>query len=180
VLPFFANYLLRIFAWISILGENGAINQFLQWSGLASEPVSLFLNDRPAVILVLIYVYYPFAVLALYVALEQFDWELLKAARDLGASGFRAIAEVLLPLIRPGLVTAVIVTFIPMLGEYVTPLLVGGTKGVMFGNLVANFFDGGEYARGAAAALLMALVVASLLVLVRRSFTIGAADEPRV
>jgi spermidine/putrescine transport system permease protein len=180
VLPFFASYLLRIFAWISILGENGAINQFLQWSGLASEPVSLFLNDRPAVILVLIYVYYPFAVLALYVALEQFDWELLKAARDLGASGFRAIAEVLLPLIRPGLVTAVIVTFIPMLGEYVTPLLVGGTKGVMFGNLVANFFDGGEYARGAAAALLMALVVASLLVLVRRSFTIGPADEPRV
>jgi spermidine/putrescine transport system permease protein len=180
VLPFFASYLLRIFAWISILGEDGAINQFLQWTGLTSEPASLFLNDRPAVILVLVYVYYPFAVLALYVALDQFDWELLKAARDLGASSFRAVTHVLLPLIRPGIVTAVIVTFIPMLGEYVTPLLVGGTKGVMFGNLVATFFDGGEYARGAAAALLMALVVVLLLVLVRRSFAIGLPDDSRV
>ena len=101
-------------------------------------------------VLVLVYLYFPFAVLALYVALEQFDWTQLNAAMDLGATGRGAVRRILIPQIRPGLATGVIFVAIPMLGEYVTPLMVGGTKGVMAGNLVANFFDTGEYSRGAA------------------------------
>jgi spermidine/putrescine transport system permease protein len=179
VLPFFASYLLRIYAWLAILGQNGAINQFLDKAGIADEPVSVFLFNRPAVIVVLVYLYFPFAVLALYVALEQFDWTQLKAAMDLGATGVGAIRSVLLPQVRPGIVTAVIFVAIPMLGEYVTPLLVGGTKGVMAGNLVANFFDTGEYSRGAAAALTMSSLIVLALIVFRRSLEISVPADAR-
>jgi ABC-type spermidine/putrescine transport system permease subunit I len=172
VLPFFASYLLRIYAWLAILGQNGAINRLLEALGIADQPVSVFLFNRPAVILVLVYLYFPFAVLALYVALDQFDWTQLRAAMDLGASGFGAVRRILLPQIRPGLATGVIFVAIPMLGEYVTPLLVGGTKGVMVGNLVANFFDTGEYSRGAAAALVMSGLIVIALVVFRRSLDV--------
>jgi spermidine/putrescine transport system permease protein len=177
VLPFFASYLLRIFAWISILGKNGVLNEALEGVGLTNKPLSVFLNDRPAVIIVLIYVYLPFGILSMYVALEHFNWELLRAARDLGATSLGAVWRVLLPAVRPGVITAVVITFIPMLGEYVTPLLVGGTKGVMFGNVIAIFFEGGEYARGAAASLLLALAIVLLLVIFRRPFASGVAED---
>jgi ABC-type spermidine/putrescine transport system permease subunit I len=177
VLPFFASYLLRVYAWLGILGQNGAINRLLQSIGLTDEPVSILLFNRPAVVIVLVYLYFPFAVLALYVALEQFDWSQLTAAMDLGATGLGAARRVLLPQIRPGIVTAVIFVAIPMLGEYVTPLLVGGTKGVMVGNLVANFFDTGEYSRGAAAALLIAVFVVAILVLFRRSLELAVPED---
>jgi spermidine/putrescine transport system permease protein len=177
VLPFFASYLLRVYAWLGILGQNGAINRFLQAVGIADEPVSILLFNRPAVVLVLVYLYFPFAVLALYVALEQFDWSQVTAAMDLGATGRVAARRVLLPQIRPGIVTAVIFVSIPMLGEYVTPLLVGGTKGVMIGNLVANFFDTGEYSRGAAAALLIAVFVVAIMVVFRRSLELAVAND---
>jgi spermidine/putrescine transport system permease protein len=180
VLPFFASYLLRVYAWLAILGQNGAINRFLQSVGITDEPVSVFLFNRPAVVLVLVYLYFPFAALALYVALEQFDWSQLKAAMDLGATGVGAARRVLLPQIRPGIVTAVIFVSVPMLGEYVTPLLVGGTRGVMVGNLVANFFDTGEYSRGAAAALLMAAFIITILIVFRRSLDAAAPDDARV
>jgi ABC-type spermidine/putrescine transport system permease subunit I len=177
VLPFFASYLLRIYAWMGILGQNGAINRALQAVGITDEPVSVLLFNRPAVVLVLVYLYFPFAVLALYVALEQFDWSQLKAAMDLGARGPTAARRVLLPQIRPGVVTAVIFVAVPMLGEYVTPLLVGGTRGVMVGNLIANFFETGEYSRGAAAALLIALFVVAILVRFRRSLELRVSDS---
>lgn len=174
VLPFFASYLLRIYAWLSILGQNGAINRLLEAIGVADQPVGVFLYNRPAVVLVLVYLYFPFAVLALYVALEQFDWTQLNAAMDLGATGRGAVRRILIPQIRPGLATGVIFVAIPMLGEYVTPLMVGGTKGVMAGNLVANFFDTGEYSRGAAAALLMSVLIVAALVVFRRSLDVSS------
>jgi ABC-type spermidine/putrescine transport system permease subunit I len=177
VLPFFASYLLRVYAWIGILGQNGAINRLLQGVGLTDHPVSILLFNRPAVVLVLVYLYFPFGVLALYVALDQFDWSQLSAAMDLGATPAGALARVLLPQIRPGIATAVIFVAVPMLGEYVTPLLVGGTRGVMVGNLVANFFDTGEYSRGAAAALLIAAFVVAILVVFRRSLDLAGAER---
>jgi spermidine/putrescine transport system permease protein len=177
VLPFFASYLLRVYAWLGILGQNGAINRLLVSIGVTDEPVSVLLFNRPAVVLVLVYLYFPFAVLALYVALEQFDWRQLTAAMDLGATAGLAVRRVLLPQIRPGIVTAVIFVSVPMLGEYVTPLLVGGTKGVMIGNLVANFFDTGEYSRGAAAALVIAAFVVALLVAFRRSLELTVPED---
>jgi len=172
ILPFWTSYLLRVYSWLNILGDGGAINRFLQWIHLTHHPVSFFLYDRPAVILVLVYLYFPFAVLTLYASLERFDWDQFKAAMDLGATPRIAITRILLPQIKPGITTAVIFVFIPILGEYLTPQLVGGAQGVMIGNLIVNFFTGAQYTRGAAAALLIAALIIVLLVLFRRSLEV--------
>src|SRR5881398_4245872 len=116
ILPFWTSYLLRVYSWLNILGEQGAINRFLQWTGATAHPVSFFLYDRPAVVLVLVYLYFPFAALTLYASLERFDWDQFKAAMDLGATPRTAILRILLPQIRPGIMTAVIFVFIPILG----------------------------------------------------------------
>ena len=173
ILPFWASYLLRVYAWITILGEGGLLNRVLKDVGLIDQPLSFLLYNRSAVILVLVYLYFPFAALTLYASLERFDWRLLRASMDLGASPLGAVRRILLPHIRAGLVTAVIFVFIPILGEYLTPQLVGGTQGVMIGNLIVNYFQGAEYTRGAAAALLIAAMVTALLVAFRRQIEVG-------
>jgi ABC-type spermidine/putrescine transport system permease subunit I len=175
ILPFWTSYLLRVYSWLNILGDGGAINRFLLWTGITHQPVSFFLYDRPAVILVLVYLYFPFAALTLYATLERFDWDQLKAAMDLGAPPRVALARIMLPQIRPGLVTAVIFVFIPILGEYLAPQLVGGAQGVMIGNLIVNFFSGAQYTRGAAAALLVAAMIIVLLILFRKSLQVEDA-----
>ena len=171
ILPFWTSYLLRVYSWLNILGDGGAINRFLQWTHLTDHPLSFFLYDRPAVILVLVYLYFPFAVLTLYASLERFDWDQFKAAMDLGATPRTAITRILLPQIRPGIITAIIFVFIPILGEYLTPQIVGGTGGVMIGNLIVNFFQSAEYTRGAAASLLIALFIVVLLAVFRKSLS---------
>jgi len=175
ILPFWTSYLLRVYSWLNILGDGGAINRFLQWTHLTHHPLSFFLYDRPAVILVLVYLYFPFAVLTLYASLERFDWDQFKAAMDLGAPPRTAILRILLPQIRPGITTAVIFVFIPILGEYLAPQLVGGAQGVMIGNLIVNFFTGAQYTRGAAAALLIAALIVVLLIVFRRSLEVEDA-----
>ncbi len=179
ILPFWTSYLLRVYSWINILGPEGAINRFLRWTGITSQPVSFFLYDRPAVILVLVYLYFPFAALTLYASLERFDWNQLKAAMDLGAPPRTAVLRILLPQMRPGIVTAVIFVFIPVLGEYLTPQLVGGTRGVMIGNVIVNFFSTAQYTRGAAAALLITVLIVGLLVVFRRSLQVEDAYGAR-
>ena len=169
ILPFWTSYLLRVYAWVAILGDHGAINSLLKGVGLTDSPIRLFLYDNPGVYLVLVYLYFPFAALTLYASLERFDWRLLHAAVDLGASPMRAIAAVLLPQMRLAMVTAGIFVFIPILGEYLTPSAIGGTNGVMMGNLIANFFKGYLLPLGSAASVLVALVILALLVLFRRS-----------
>jgi ABC-type spermidine/putrescine transport system permease subunit I len=171
VVPFWTSYLLRVYSWLTILGEKGLLNRFLQWLGVIHQPVGAFLYDRPAVILVLVYLYFPFAALTLYSSIERFDWDQLRAAMDLGATPLGAIRRILIPQIRPGLVTAVIFVFIPILGEYLTPQIVGGTGGVMIGNLVVNFFQAAEYTRGAAVSLLIAAFIVLLLIVFRRSLS---------
>ena len=175
ILPFWTSYLLRVYSWLNILGDGGAINRFLQWTHLTDHPLSFFLYDRPAVILVLVYLYFPFAVITLYASLERFDWDQFKAAMDLGATPRVAITRILLPQIKPGITTAVIFVFIPILGEYLAPQLVGGAQGVMIGNLIVNFFTGAQYTRGAAAALLIAALIVVLLVVFRRSLEVEDA-----
>ena len=113
ILPFWTSYLLRVYSWLNILGERGAINRFLQWTHLTDHPLSLFLYDRPAVILVLAYLYFPFAALTLYASLERFDWDQFKAAMDLGAQPAGRDPQIMLPQIKPGITTAVIFVFIP-------------------------------------------------------------------
>jgi len=171
ILPFWVSYLLRVTAWTIMLGNNGALSHLLGVFGLSTP--SWLLYDRPAVIFVLVYLYFPFAALTLYAALERFDWRQLHAAMDLGATHVTAVRKVMLPQIKPGITTAVIFVFIPILGEYLTPELVGGTRGVMIGNLVDNFFQEAQYAEGAAIAILIAAVDVILLAVFRRSLEVG-------
>ena len=169
ILPFWTSYLLRVYAWVAILGDNGAINSLLKALHLTHAPIRLFLYDNPGVYIVLVYLYFPFAALTLYASLERFDWRLLHAAVDLGASPMRAIVTTLLPQMRLAMVTAGIFVFIPILGEYLAPAAIGGTNGVMMGNLVANFFSGYLLPLGSAASVLIALVILIVLILFRRS-----------
>jgi spermidine/putrescine transport system permease protein len=173
ILPFWTSYLLRVTSWTTILGEKGVLNRFLEAIGIIHQPLSFLLYDRPAVILVLMYLYFPFAALTLYASLERFDWMQMRAAMDLGASPRVAIRRVLLPQIRPGITTAVIFVFIPVLGEYLTPQLVGGTRGVMIGNLIVNFFQGAEYTRGAAISLLIAVMIIVMLIVFRKQLDVA-------
>jgi spermidine/putrescine transport system permease protein len=169
ILPFWTSYLLRVYAWVAILGDNGAINSLLKAVGLTHGPIRLFLYDNPGVYIVLVYLYFPFAALTLYASLERFDWRLLHAAVDLGATPMRALAAVLLPQMKLAMVTAAIFVFIPILGEYLAPAAIGGTNGVMMGNLIANFFSGYLLPLGSAASVLVALVILAMLILFRRN-----------
>jgi len=171
VVPFWTSYLLRVYSWLTILGDQGVLNRFLMWTGLTSHPLGVFLYDRPAVILVLVYLYFPFAALTLYSSIERFDWDQLRAAMDLGASPLQAIRLILVPQIRPGIITSIIFVFIPVLGEYLTPQIVGGTGGVMIGNLIVNFFQEAQYTRGAAVSLLVTAFIVFLLLVFRKSLS---------
>ena len=171
VVPFWTSYLLRVYSWLTILGQKGLLNRFLEWAGITHHPVGIFLYSRPAVILVLVYLYFPFAALTLYSSIERFEWDQLRAAMDLGAPPLTALRKILVPQIRPGIVTAVIFVFIPILGEYLTPQIVGGTSGTMIGNLVVNFFQAAEYTRGAAVSLLIAAFILLMLTVFRRSLS---------
>ena len=135
IIPFWTNFLIRIFAWIAILGNNGLVNTFLIRSGILDKPVQLLYN-RWAVILIMIYISLPFAILPLYAVIEKFDFSLLEAARDLGASKWQSIYKILLPLIIPGITTAVLFTFIPAFGNFAIPDIVGGTDIRMLGNII--------------------------------------------
>lgn len=137
MIPFWTNFLIRIYAWIAILGNEGFLNDILLATGLTTESIR-FLYNRGAVMLVLVYTYLPYAILPLYSTIDKFDFSLLEAARDLGATKLRAINRVLMPNIKGGILTAFLFTFIPIFGAYAVPLLVGGTESYMLGNLIAD------------------------------------------
>ncbi len=137
IIPFWTNFLIRVFAWINILGNNGFLNVFLMRTGLAEDYVH-FLYNQKAVVLVLVYMYLPYAILPLFSTIDKFDFSLLEAARDLGATKPEAIAKILLPNIRSGIFTAVLFTFIPIFGAYAVPLLVGGQDSYMLGNVISD------------------------------------------
>jgi spermidine/putrescine transport system permease protein len=137
IVPFWTNLLIRIFAWISILGNNGFVNNILVYLGVIADPVQ-FLYSRSAVIIVTVYTSLPYAILPLYSAIEKFDFSLLEAARDLGATKAGSMFRVFLPNIRAGMITALLFTFIPALGSYAIPQLVGGTDSYMIGNVIAR------------------------------------------
>ncbi len=168
IIPFWTSYLVRVYSWQAILGEKGVLNGLLLQLGIITKPLDVFLYNDVGVFIVLLYLYFPFAVLALYTSLERFDFTQLTAAQDLGARPDQAVRRVLLPQIRPGIITACIFVFIPILGEYLTPTLIGGTKGVLIGNLILNFYRGGSFPGMAAGAFLIATVVLVLLVAFRR------------
>lgn len=137
IVPFWTNFLVRIYAWIAILGNEGFLNDILRALGVTVDGIQ-FLYNRTAVILVLVYMYLPYAILPLFSTIDKFDFTLLDAARDLGATKFQSYTRVLLPNIRSGLVTAGLFTFVPIFGAYAVPLLVGGKDSYMLGNIIAD------------------------------------------
>jgi len=137
IVPFWTNFLIRIFAWKILLHPEGAIKKVLAFSGLIGPQTSLLYNAG-AVVLVTVYTFLPFTILPIYAAAEKFDFQLLEAARDLGAKRLQAFARIFLPGIRRGLITAVLFVFIPALGSYVIPDIVGGPSGEMIGNKIAQ------------------------------------------
>lgn len=137
IIPFWTNSLIRVFAWMSILNNDGILNQILISLGITKDYIQ-FLYNQKAVILVSVYMYLPFAILPVFTAVDRFDFSLLEAARDLGANKMQATAKVLIPGIRSGIVTAVIFTFIPIFGAYAVPLLVGGKDSYMLGNVIVD------------------------------------------
>src|SRR5215510_2688138 len=172
IAPFLTSYLLRVLAWKVILGNNGVINSFLFWTGLRDpdHPVSQLLYSRFAVMLVLGYIWLPFVALPIFVALESLDRRLLEAATDLGASRLQAFRKVTLPLSLPGVFAAFLFVFIPTLGEFVTPSLVGGANGYMYGNQIVDLFETGfpDWETGSVLAIFLLGVVVLLTVVFAR------------
>jgi spermidine/putrescine transport system permease protein len=156
ILPFWTSYLLRIIAWKIILGTDGVINSLLISLGLVSDPVPILIYSRLAVVITLVYVWLPFVALPIYAALQRIDRSLLEAATILGAPPWFTFLRVTLPLSLPGVIAGFVMVFIPTVGEFVTPLLVGGSRGALYGNIVELFFgDGINWPLGSAMALIM-------------------------
>ncbi len=137
IIPFWTNSLIRIFAWMSILNNDGIVNRILMSLHITKNYVQLLYNQK-AVILVSVYMYIPFAILPSFTAIDRFDFSLLEAARDLGAGKIQSVFLVLLPGIRGGIITALIFTFIPIFGAYTVPLLTGGKDSYMLGNIIVD------------------------------------------
>jgi spermidine/putrescine transport system permease protein len=169
LVPFASSYLLRVMAWKLLLGREGAINWVLTSLGLVKEPVGLLVYSQAAVVITLIYVWIPFAALPIYAALQRVDRSHLEAAADLGAGPWTRFGRITIPLSLPGALATFFMVFIPTVGEYVTPSLVGGTDGIMYGNLIQDFFTrAGNWPLGSAMAVLMLLAVLVLVGLALR------------
>ena len=165
LVPFWTSYLLRVMAWKILLGTEGVLNSFLIYVGVIQEPLTALLYNRTAVILTLIYVWIPFAALPILAALQRIDTSLFEAAADLGARPFHQFTRITLPLSLPGVFAAFFMVFIPTVGEYVTPLLVGGSRGFLYGNIIQDFFTkAANWPLGSALSMIM-LAATMLLVL---------------
>ncbi|MGD9920087.1 MAG: ABC transporter permease [Pseudorhodoplanes sp.] len=138
IVPWWASYLVKAYAWKTILGTNGILNAALQSTGIADEPVRLFLYNEFSVVLTLTYIFTPFAVLSIYAALERVPTSLIEAARNLGASGWQIFYRIVFPISVPGVIAGGIIVFSLAFGDFVAPVLVGGADSLMISNVVIN------------------------------------------
>jgi spermidine/putrescine transport system permease protein len=169
LLPFWTSYLLRVMAWKLMLGSEGVVNSLLLALGAIDAPIEALLYNRTAVVVTLIYVWIPFAAIPILAALQRVDPSLHEAARDLYARPAAQFVRVTLPLSMPGVLAAFFMVFIPTVGEYVTPLLVGGTGGSMYGNIVQDFFTrAANWPLGSALAVVMLVTVLAVSVVALR------------
>ena len=165
-LPFWTSYLLRVFAWKVILGYNGAINSGLKTLGLIEQPLEFLLYSPTAVVITLAHAWAAFAILPIYVSLEKIDRSLLEAAADLGDGPVNRFLRVTLPLSLPGVIAAMLLIFVPTVGDYVTPALVGGPDGMMMANIIqAHFGKVNNWPMGAALAVSMMVIVTVIALL---------------
>ena len=169
MVPFWTSYLIRTMSWLPILGIKGVVNYSLLSLQIVTNPVEAFLFNEFSVILTLIHIYLPYMVVPIYLSLDRLDGRLLEAAGDLGANPARAFWHVTVPLSTPGIVGGVLMVFIAAFGAYVTPKLLGGSSGIMFGNVLADQYSGTfNWPFGAVLALIMIGVVLLLLAVASR------------
>ena len=173
ILPSWTSYLLRILAWKVMLGSNGIINSLLLSLGWIETGSPIFLYSKAAVLITLVYVWMPFAVLPIFTTLERMDTRLLEASQDLGATPLATFLRITLPLSLPGVIAAFFFVFIPTLGEWVTPALVGGVDGIMYGNLIQDqFLRGLNWPLGTVLSLALFALVSVFTVLLMRFITV--------
>jgi spermidine/putrescine transport system permease protein len=177
-IPFWTSYLLRIFAWKIILGYTGVINSGLIGMGAIEEPLTFILYNPTAVIIALTHAWLAFAVLPIYVSLEKIDRSLLEAATDLGDNRVERFLRITLPLSMPGVIASSLLVFIPTVGDYITPSLVGGTSGIMIGNVIQSLFGkANNQPLGAAVSLVMMLVVTLIVCAFLKAVGYGKMKE---
>ena len=165
ILSFWTSGLLRAYAWMALLGDAGIINKGLRALGLIDAPLPFLLYSPFAVVLVMTYFSLPFAVITIYASLEKMDWSLVDAASDLGASPLRAFRHVTLPQTWPGVISATVLTFVPLTGMFFVPMLVGDASSVMIAPLIANQMQAFQLGLGAALSFIVAVVVMGALAL---------------
>jgi spermidine/putrescine transport system permease protein len=173
-IPFWTNLLIRTFAIQELIRNEGVVNSLLMWTGIIDQPLQIMFTDF-AIMLGMVYVYLPLMVLPLYASLEKLDFRLVEAGYDLYANRLRVLWRIILPLVRPGIIAGSILVFIPSLGAYVTPRVLGGGKNLMVGNLIElQIGQGRNWPLGSALSIaLMMLVMAALLVYVRQAAKSG-------
>ena len=168
ILPFWTSFLIRVYAWMGLLAENGILNQVLRWSGLASDPGTI-LGTEWAVQLGIVYAYLPFMVLPLYASLEKLDTSLLEAAADLGCPRWKTFWLVTLPLSLPGVFAGALLCFIPIVGEFVIPDLLGGSDTLMIGQtLWTEFFADRDWPLASAIAVVLLVVLVAPIMIYER------------
>jgi spermidine/putrescine transport system permease protein len=169
IIPLCASYLVRGYAWKTILGSDGVLNAFLQYLHITHRPVEFFLYSPFAVVLTLTHIYTPFTFLPIYASLEHVPRNLIEASHDLGASPSKTFRRVVLPLSLPGVLAGATFAFVLTLGDFLAPLLVGGPSGIMISNIVASLFGAAyNWPLGAAISLCMLLLVVAVLVATER------------
>jgi len=169
IIPLWASYLVRGYAWKTILGSDGVLNGFLQYLHITHKPVEFFLYSPFAVIITLTHIYTPFTLLPIYASLEHIPRNLVEASHDLGASPWSTFRRVILPLSLPGVLAGATFAFVLTLGDFLAPLLVGGPSGIMISNVVVSLFGAAyNWPLGAAISFGMMLLVVTLLFITER------------
>lgn len=162
LLPFFTVYLVRVYSWFLMFGKNGVINNTLMTFGLTNGPIELFNYGVPAIIIGLIHAFFPYMLLSVYASLDGFDFALVDAARDLGASRTETLRDIVVPITLPGIISGCLFVFVPSFGAYVTPLFLGQGKVLMIGQLIESRISS-LYAIGSASAIAMFIILAILI-----------------
>ncbi len=169
ILPFWTSFLIRVYAWKAILSVEGFLNQFLLWTGAIHDPL-IILNTNVAVYIGIVYTYLPFMILPIYAALEKMDASLLEAAEDLGCSRFSAFWLITFPLSRQGIIAGSFLVFIPAMGEFVIPALLGGSRTLMIGKVLwEEFFSNRDWPVASAVAVILLLILIIPIILFQRN-----------
>ena len=169
ILPFWTSFLIRVYAWVGILSNEGLLNQFLLWLGIIDAPLTI-MNTTTAVYIGIVYTYLPFMILPIYAALDRLDESLIEAAEDLGCSRLKAFWLVTIPLSRNGIIAGCFLVFIPALGEFVIPSLLGGSGTLMIGKVLwEEFFNNRDWPVASAVAVILLLILIVPIILFQRN-----------